>query len=108
MLLQPEERTPSMPETKPITTFAEAMVKTHYGRRSLRWIGDRLGCSPATVLSYAEQLGLWKSTADEKGDTATAPAVVCSDATDPFIPPPTREQLMAGSANLRRVYKVEA
>jgi len=24
-----------------------------------------------------------------------------------FIPPPTREQLMAGSANLRRVYKVE-
>jgi hypothetical protein len=25
------------------------------------------------------------------------PAVVCSDATDPFIPPPTREQLMAGS-----------
>ena len=25
----------------------------------------------------------------------------------PFIPPPTREQLMAGSTNLRRVYKVE-
>jgi hypothetical protein len=24
-----------------------------------------------------------------------------------FISPPTREQLMAGSANLRRVYKVE-
>jgi hypothetical protein len=33
---------------------------------------------------------------------------VSSDGTRPFIPPPTREQLMAGSANLRRVYKVEA
>ena len=31
-----------------------------------------------------------------------------SDGTRPFIPPPTREQLMAGSAKLRRVYKVEA
>jgi hypothetical protein len=31
-----------------------------------------------------------------------------SDGTHPFIPPPTREQLMAGSAKLRRVYKVEA
>ena len=28
--------------------------------------------------------------------------------THPFIPPPTREQLMAESAKLRRVYKVEA
>jgi hypothetical protein len=84
------------------------MVKTHYGRRSFRWIGHRLGCSPATVLSYAEQLGLWQSTAGEKGDTATASPVVGSDATDPFITSPTREQLMAGSANLRRVYKVEA
>jgi hypothetical protein len=33
---------------------------------------------------------------------------VSSDGTRPFIPPPTREKLMAGSANLRRVYKVEA
>jgi hypothetical protein len=33
---------------------------------------------------------------------------VSSDGTRPFIPPPTREQLMAGAANLRRVYKVEA
>jgi hypothetical protein len=31
-----------------------------------------------------------------------------SDGTHPFIPPPTREQLMAGSGKLRRVYKVEA
>ena len=31
-----------------------------------------------------------------------------SDGTHPFIPPPTREQLMAGSANPRRVYKIEA
>ena len=31
-----------------------------------------------------------------------------SDGTHPFIPPPTREQLMAGSAKLRRAYKVEA
>ena len=29
-------------------------------------------------------------------------------ARDHFIPAPTREQFMAGSANLRRVYKVEA
>jgi hypothetical protein len=29
-------------------------------------------------------------------------------ATDPFISPPSREQLMAGSASLRRVYKIEA
>jgi hypothetical protein len=97
-----------MPKPKPLTTFAEAMVRTHYGRRTLQWIGDRLGCSPVTVLTYAKQLGLWKPTADETGGAATAPAVVCSDATDPFIPPPTREQLMAGSANFRCVYKVEA
>jgi hypothetical protein len=32
---------------------------------------------------------------------------VASRATGSFIPPPTREQLMAGSANPRRVYKVE-
>jgi len=36
-----------------------------------------------------------------------APQAVASHAIRPFIPPPTREQLMAGSANLRRVYKVE-
>jgi hypothetical protein len=48
-----------MPKPKPLTTFAEAMVRTHYGRRTLRWIGDRLGCSPVTVVSYAKQLGLW-------------------------------------------------
>jgi hypothetical protein len=92
-----------MPEPKPLTTFAETMVRTHYGRRTLQWIGDRLGCSPVTVLSYAEQLGLWKPTTDEKRGTATAPA----GAIRPFIPPPTREQLMAGSANPRRVYKIE-
>jgi len=33
---------------------------------------------------------------------------VTSRAIPAFVPPPTREQLMAGSANLRRVYKVEA
>ena len=97
-----------MPKPKPLTAFAEAMVRAHYGRRTLQWIGDRLGCSPVTVLSYAEQLGLWKPIADEDGRTATAPAVVSSAATDPFITPPTREQLMAGSASLRRVYKFEA
>ena len=93
-----------MPEAKPLTTFAETMVRTHYGRRTLQWIGDRLGCSPATVLSYVEQLGLWKPTTDEKRSTPAAPAV----AIRPFISPPMREQLMAGSANPRRVYKVEA
>ena len=97
-----------MPKPKPLTTFAEAMVRTHYGRRTLQWIGDRLGCSPATVLSYAKQLGLWTPVTDEAGGTATAPAIVRSDATDPFITPPTREQLLAGSASLRRVYKFEA
>ena len=92
-----------MPESKPLTTFAEAMVRTHYGRRTLQWIGDRLGCSPVTVLSYAEQLALWKPTTDEKRGTATAP----TGASRPFILPPTREQLMAGSANPLRVYKIE-
>jgi hypothetical protein len=96
-----------MPKPKPLTTFAEAMVRTHYGRRTLQWIGDRLGCSPVTVVTYAKQLGLWAPVTDETGGTATASAVVCSDATDPFIPPPTREQLMGGSANPRRVYKIE-
>jgi len=48
-----------------------------------------------------------KPTTGEKGGSATAPAVVCPGAIRPFIPPPTREQLMAGSANLRRVYKIE-
>jgi hypothetical protein len=91
-----------MPNPKPLTTFAQTMVRTHYGRRSLRWISDRLGCSPATVLICAKQLGLWTPITDETRGTASAPAVVCSDATDPFIPPPTREQLMAGSANPRR------
>ena len=93
-----------MPKPKPLTTFAEAMVRTHYGRRTLRWIGDRLGCSPVTVASYAKQLGLWTPITG----TATASAVVSAAATDPFIPPSTREQLMAGSANPRRVYKIEA
>ena len=37
-----------------------------------------------------------------------APTTVASEARRDFIPPPTREQLMAGSANLRRVYKIEA
>ena len=92
-----------MPEPKPLTTFAETMVRTHYGRHTLQWIAERLGCSPVTVLSHAEQLGLWKPTTDEKRGTATAPA----GAIRPFIPLPTREQLMAGSANLRRVYKIE-
>ena len=96
-----------MPKPKPLTTFAETMVRTYYGRRTLQWIGDRLGCSPATVLTYAKQLGLWTPITDEAGGTATASAVVSADATAPFIPPPTREQLMAGSANPRRVYKIE-
>jgi hypothetical protein len=94
-----------MPKPKPRSTFAEVMVRAHYGRHSLQWIGDRLGCSPATVLNCAEQLGLWTPNISERGDTTAVPAVVCSDATEPFISPPTREQLMAGSANLRRVYK---
>jgi hypothetical protein len=96
-----------MPKSKPLTAFAETMVRTHYGRRTLQWIGDRLRCSPVTVVSYAKQLGLCTALADETGSTATARAVVYSATPDPFIPPPTREQLMAGSANPRRVYKIE-
>ena len=38
----------------------------------------------------------------------TATKNITSHATGDFIPPPTREQLMAGSANLRRVYNIEA
>ena len=97
-----------MPKPKPLTTLAETMVRTHYGRRTLQWIGDRLGCSPVTVVTYAKRLGLWTPITDETGGTATVPAVVSYAATDPFILPPTREQLMAGSANPRRVYKIEA
>ena len=93
---------------KPLSTFAETMIRTHYGRRTLQWIGDRLGCSPVTVVTFAKQLGLWTPITDETGGTATTSAVVSSAATDPFITPPTREQLMAGSANPRRVSKVEA
>jgi hypothetical protein len=53
-------------------------------------------------------------TARKRGRRERYPALysarknVSSDGTRPFILPPTREQLMAGSANLRRVYKVEA
>jgi hypothetical protein len=52
--------------------------------------------------------------APKRGRSARHPAPdstrknVSSNGTHPFIPPPTREQLMAGSAKLRRVYKVEA
>jgi hypothetical protein len=53
-------------------------------------------------------LGLWTPITDETGGTTTAPAIVSPEAIRPFIPPPTREQMMAGSANLRRVYKVDA
>ena len=106
---------------RPLTTFAEVMITTHYGKRPLRWIGDQLGCSAPTVLAYAKQFGLWKppplakkrgrkhsAPAPERIILAIAPTVVSPSANHPFIPPPTREQLMAGSANVRRVYKVEA
>src|SRR5262252_7430374 len=78
-----------MSEPRALTRSQELLIRTHYGRRTLQWIGDRLGCSPVTVLRYAERLGLWRPTTDEKRGTATAPAI------RPFIPPPTREQLMA-------------
>ena len=106
--------------SKPLTTFAEAMITTHYGKRPVRWIGDQLGCSAPTVLAYAKQLGLPKPTSGKKRGRkplapvserivlVIAPTVVSAGANQPFIPPPTREQLMAGSANVRRVYKVEA
>ena len=106
--------------SKPLTTFAEAMITTHYGKRPLRWIGDQLGCSAPTVLAYAKQLGLPKPTSGKKRGRkprapvserivlVITPTVVSAGANQPFIPPPTREQLMAGSANVRRVYKVEA
>jgi hypothetical protein len=71
------------------------MVRKHYGKHSVRWIGEQLGCTATEVSGYAKELGLEKAAAKEKTIRST------------FIPPPTREQLMAGSANLRRVYKVE-
>jgi hypothetical protein len=97
-----------MSEPRPLTRFEDRIVRTYYGKRSLQWIADQLGCSSATALSYAKQLGLCQPTTDEEGGAATAPAVVSRRAIRPFIPPPTRAQLMAGSANLRRVYKFEA
>ena len=44
----------------------------------------------------------WITVSKMAANTAAAPM------TADFIPPPTRDQLIAGSANLRRVYKVEA
>jgi len=92
---------------KPLTSFAEVMITTYYGKRTLRWIGDQLGCSAPAVLARAKQLGLWKPTSGRAGKPI-APTVVLPYANHSFIAPPTREQLMAGSANVRRVYKVEA
>ena len=80
-----------MSELRPLTRFEELMVRTYYEKRPLQWIGDRLGCSTQAVSGYAKQLGLERPAAGSH-----------------FIRPPTREQLMAGSANLRRVYKIEA
>jgi hypothetical protein len=85
-----------MSEPTQLKRFERLMIRQYYGKRSPQWIGDRLGCSVSTVRGYAEQLGLNQSAAGERTNR------------NPFIPPPSREQLMAGSANLRRVYKVEA
>jgi hypothetical protein len=97
-----------MPKPKPLTPFCGDDGQNALWQAHPPWIGDRLGCSPVTVLTYAKQLGLWTPLTNETGGTATAPAVVSPDAVHPFIPPPTREQLIAGSANPRRVYKIEA
>jgi hypothetical protein len=89
------------------------MVRMYYGKCSLRWIGDQLGCSVPTVSKYAEQLGLCKPNAGEERQEARVPFLSTATPVSPraiqssAIPPPTREQLMAGSANPRRVYKVE-
>ena len=55
-----------MPKPKPLTPFVETMVRMHYGRRTFQWIGDRLGCSPVTVLTYAKQLGLFQPATDAR------------------------------------------
>jgi hypothetical protein len=105
---------------KPLMASAEVMITTFYGKRPLRWIGDQLGCSAPTVLAYARRLGLSKPSSGKKGGRKPlvpvlertilpiAPTVVSRDANVSLIRPLTREQLMAGSANVRRVYKVEA
>jgi len=93
-----------MPKPKPLTPFVETMVRMHYGRRTFQWDRRSLGVLTSDGPDLCEAI---QPATDEAGGTTTAPAVVCSDATDPFIPPPTREQLMAGSANARRVYKIE-
>jgi len=54
--------------------------------------------------AVAEMTGKKAETSGSKPASNT----VASRATHGFIPPPTCEQLMAGSNNLRRVYKVEA
>jgi hypothetical protein len=50
---------------------------------------------------------MWCGTTLANALTATATALVPIARCGSGIPPPTREQLMAGSAKLRRVYKVE-
>ena len=105
-----------MRKPRSLTTSEELMIRMHYRKRSLQWIGERLGCSAPLVSKYAKQLGLDKPPA--RGNTGgearvpvltTAPNTAVPSRSIPShsIPLPTREQLMAGSANLRRVYKVK-
>jgi hypothetical protein len=47
-------------------------------------IGDRLGCSPETVLSCAEQLGLRKPTADKQGGSGMRISKFREEATESF------------------------
>jgi hypothetical protein len=61
-----------MPETKPITTFAEAMVKTHYGRRSLGWIGDRLAVLTGDSPKLCRAIGTMAVLANRLGASPTA------------------------------------
>ena|SRR5215831_1851206 len=97
-----------MPEPRTLTRLQELLIRAHYGKRSLEWIGDRIG--GLTSDSPALRRAIWAMEAHhrgKRGGTAIAPAVVSRGAIRPFISPPTREQLMAGSANTRRVYKIE-
>jgi hypothetical protein len=85
-------------------------VHTPLPKASLRCCASTLGGSA----SMPQPKPFTTDAAPTRGRRARHPAPdstrknFSSDGTHPFIPPPTREQLMAGSAKLRRVYKVEA
>jgi hypothetical protein len=58
---------------KPLTSFAEVMITTYYGKRTLRWIGDQLGCSAPAVLARANDPGSGLNRPDPFAGAADCP-----------------------------------